>query len=173
MLQKRNRGEQTKKRVPRNFASVHEGQLDTPMIQLHQIWMASLVQRWRNINLLKMVFLWYPERAERMASPKPLCVVCDCCIIGVEKVHALNKDCILLNAKRLSVETYEEFYGETLHPIIKKQYQVDEIKGLLCSPRSYHNGDTFECCSACISSLKPSQKKTTISHQSMQLPMDL
>ena len=50
-------------------------------------------------------------------------------------------------------------YGETLHPILVKQYQVDDIERLLLSPRSYRDGDTFECCSACFSSLKPSQAK--------------
>ena len=88
-----------------------------------------------------------------------VCVVCDRCIIGVEKIHALTKERILLNAKRLSVETYEEFYGEMLHPILVKQYQIDDIKGILLSPRSFCGEDTFECCSTCFSSLKPSQAK--------------
>ena len=83
-------------------------------------------------------------------------MVCDRCIIGVEKIHALTKDRILLNAKCLSVETYEEFYGEMLHPILVKQYQIDDIKGVLLSPRSFRGGDTFEYCSACFSTLKPS-----------------
>ena len=88
-----------------------------------------------------------------------VCVVCDRCIIGVEKTHALTKERILLNAKRPSVETYEEFCGEMLHPILVNQYQIDDIKGILLSPRSFRGGDTFECCSACFSSLKPSQVK--------------
>ena len=78
-----------------------------------------------------------------------MCVVCDRCIIGVEKVHAMNKDHILLNAKRLSVKTYEEFYGETLHPISVKQYQVDDIEGLLLSPRSYRDGG-YICVLLCL-----------------------
>ena len=66
---------------------------------------------------------------------------------------------VFCNAKRLSVETYEELYGEMLHPILVKQYQIDDIKGIFLSPRSFCGGDTFGCCSACFSSLKPSQAK--------------
>ena len=62
------------------------------------------------------------ENSKHQAS---VCVVCDACIIGVEKINQLSKEHILLHKQRLSVETYEEFYkGETLNPLLVKKYEV-------------------------------------------------
>jgi len=88
-----------------------------------------------------------------------VCVICDRCIIGTETIHRMTKERILLNQKRLSVKTYEEFYGEELNPILVDQYSIDDMPGILLSPRSYRDGDTFEACSECFDSLKPYMAK--------------
>ena len=90
-----------------------------------------------------------------------VCVICDRVIIGTESIHLSSKDRILLNEKRLSVKTYEEFYGEQLHPLLVKQYSVNDLPGLLLSPRSYRVNDCFETCSSCYTSMKPCKTKGT------------
>jgi len=84
-----------------------------------------------------------------------VCVVCDCLIIGEEKVHLMPKERLENNRNRLSVETYEQNFGE-MHPLLIEQYQVAGLEGMLLSPRSYRSGDNFECCASCFSSTKPS-----------------
>ena len=43
--------------------------------------------------------------------------------------------------------------------ILANQYCVEDFPGLLLSPRSYRDGENFECCSSCYSSLMPSKAK--------------
>jgi hypothetical protein len=73
-----------------------------------------------------------------------VCIICDRCIIGTEAIHKLTKAQISLHKKKLSVDSYEEFYETTLKPEVTKQYQinVDDFKGMLLSPQSrkYLNG---------------------------------
>ena len=88
-----------------------------------------------------------------------VCVICDRFIIGVEKIHSLTKERILLNSHRISVKMYEDFYGINMHPILIQQYEINDINGLLLSPRSHRTGDSFECCSACFDALRPSRAK--------------
>lgn len=88
-----------------------------------------------------------------------VCVVCDRIIKGVETIHLLGKDRILLNKQRLSVKSNEEFYARPLNPILIEQYEIEDLKGILLSPRSHRVGDDFEACSHCFSSLKPSKAK--------------
>ncbi len=37
-----------------------------------------------------------------------VCIICNRCITGTEGIHKLTKEQILLDEKRLSVESYEE-----------------------------------------------------------------
>jgi hypothetical protein len=70
----------------------------------------------------------------------------------------------LMHSKRLSVESYENYYDTTLKPKVMKQYQVnvDGLKGMLLSPwsRKYRNG--YVTCSVCYSGMQPQMatKKT-------------
>ncbi|KAL7493250.1 hypothetical protein ACHAWT_002306 [Skeletonema menzelii] len=84
-----------------------------------------------------------------------VCVVCDRFIIGEEKVHQISKQRLEQNRSRLSVQSYEEFYG-SMHPLLIDQYVVEDLAGMLLSPRSYRDGDNFECCSTCFASTKQS-----------------
>ena len=89
-----------------------------------------------------------------------MCAICDRLIIGVEHIHLLSKQRILENQHRLNVKMYEEFYGgEKMSSILANQYCVEDFPGLLLSPRSYRDGDNFECCSSYYSSLMPSKAK--------------
>jgi hypothetical protein len=89
-----------------------------------------------------------------------VCVVCDCLIIGEEKVHQISKERLEKNRNRLSVETYEQNFGQ-MHPLLIEQYQVEGLVGMLLSPRSYRTDDNFECCASCFSSTKPSSAEKT------------
>jgi len=99
-----------------------------------------------------------------------VCVVCDCLIIGEEKVHLMPKERLENNKNRLSVQTYEQNFGE-IHPLLIEQYQVAGLEGMLLSPRSYRSGDNF----VHHVSLAPNHplQKSHPSHQNLLLPMDL
>ena len=65
-----------------------------------------------------------------------VCVICDEVIIGTEEVCSIEKEQILKHSDRLSVRSYNEFYGRNMHPELERQYQIHDMKGLLLSPRS-------------------------------------
>ena len=91
-----------------------------------------------------------------------VCVACDRIIKGTETIHLLSKERILLNKHRLGVATYEKHFVTSLNLTLVKQYEIQDLQGLLLSPRSYREGDNFEACSCCNSSLMPSvAKKST------------
>jgi hypothetical protein len=84
-----------------------------------------------------------------------VCIICNCCIIGTESIHTLTNDQISVHGKRLSVESYEEYYETTLKSKVTKQYEVDGLIGLILSPwsRRYSNG--YATCSVCYSGVQP------------------
>ena len=43
--------------------------------------------------------------------------------------------------------------------ILANQYCVEDLPGLLLFPRSYRDGENYECCSSCYSILMPSKAK--------------
>ena len=77
----------------------------------------------------------------------------------MESIRSLNKSQILENKVRLSVRTYEDFFGKPSNPILVDQYCIHDLPGLLLSPRLFGVGDMFECCSSCFEALKPSKMK--------------
>ena len=108
---------------------------------------------------IKLVTHTYRGNNKHQAS---VCIICERLLIGIETLHKLHKERILEISHRLSVETYQEFYnGEELNPILVQQYHVAGLPGLLLFPRAYRDGDTFECCSQCFSSLKLSKAQVT------------
>jgi hypothetical protein len=74
----------------------------------------------------------------------------------MEGICKLTKDQISPHSKRLSVESYETFYETTLHPEVKRQYQVNVkcLKDLLLSPRSRKYNDGYTTCSCCYSKMQ-------------------
>ena len=113
------------------------------------------------------------QLANRMACPGKkgvfranICIVCDCHIIGTEKICYLTKDELLKNDHRIGLQSYNDFYtkasnggySELLQESeLVKQYTVDGMEGLLLSRRSRHtieNGiDTYEACQSCHESI--------------------
>ncbi len=91
-----------------------------------------------------------------------VCIICDCCIIGTESIHTLTKDQISVRRKRLSAESYEEYYETTLKSKVTKQYEVDGLIGLLLSPWSRRDSNGYATCSVCYSGMQPkmADKKT-------------
>ena len=63
-----------------------------------------------------------------------VCVIYDKLIIGTAKVCSLEKKTILKHRHRLSVERYIEYYGKEMHPELERQYQLQDMKGVLLSP---------------------------------------
>ena len=61
-----------------------------------------------------------------------------------------------MHKKRLSVDSYEEYYETTLNPEVTKQYQIniDDFKGMLLSPRSRKYLDGYATCSVCYSGMQ-------------------
>jgi hypothetical protein len=90
-----------------------------------------------------------------------VCVVCDRVISGDEKVCNISKERLEENRHRLSVDTYESFYGTELHRLLVEQYSVEGLPKILLSPRAYRDGENFECCQSCYSSTLPSRAKKT------------
>ena len=89
-----------------------------------------------------------------------VCVTYDQVIIGTEHMCCLSKEHILENQYRLSVQTYDNFYDNEFNPIILvQQYQVDDLRYLLLSPRAHQNGNTFDACSSCVVGLRPNQAR--------------
>jgi hypothetical protein len=68
-----------------------------------------------------------------------------------------------LHKKRLSVDSYEEYYETTLKPEVTKQYQinVDDFEGMLLSPRSRKYLDGYATCSVCFSGMQSHMAKRT------------
>ncbi len=108
------------------------------------------------------------HRTEDPASPHKhwaiVCIICDCCIIGTEAIRKLMKEQILLHKKRISVESYKEYYEATLKLEVTKQYQinVDDLKGMLLSPQSRKYPNGYATYSVCYSGMQPhmATKKT-------------
>ena len=88
-----------------------------------------------------------------------VCVICDRVILGTKPICKLTKDRIMLNEHRLSVQMLEDFIGDELNDILKKQYQVDGLEGILLSPRAHRDGDSFDSCHSCEVSLRPNQAR--------------
>ena len=71
------------------------------------------------INLSKKEAMKFLHRAKDLKNPHKhraiVCIICDHCIIGTEAIHKLTKEQILFHKKRLSVDSYEEYYETTLN----------------------------------------------------------
>ena len=83
-----------------------------------------------------------------------VCVVYDVEITGTERVCHASRGKLLENKDRLSAQRYNENFGDKLDPLLVKQYEVDDLSGLLLSPRSSkHETGKYVACSHCYSSL--------------------
>ena len=82
------------------------------------------------------------------------CEVCNSQITGTDPVYYLDKDQILKHKNRLSVQSYNEYFGDEFDPVLAKQCGIDGLPGILLSPRSTRNKEgKFVACSHRDSSL--------------------
>ena len=88
----------------------------------------------------------------------PVCVVCDRFIIKHDDLKWIEKTVLLEHQRRLSRSEYEIHHSLLLPTSLKEQYMVDdpELSQLLLSPRARRKDDSYMCCSACKTSLRPS-----------------
>ena len=87
----------------------------------------------------------------------PVCIICDGYIKGVEKICAISKQQLQYHIARIGVESYEDYYGQTLKKELVEQYEVEGLEGLLLSIRSRCGSDgKYTCCESCMNSMKPS-----------------
>ena len=68
-----------------------------------------------------------------------MCVICDVEITGTERVCHVSIEQLLKNKDRLSTQRYNTKIGDKLDPLLVNQYAVDDLPGLLLSPRSSKN----------------------------------
>jgi hypothetical protein len=73
------------------------------------------------------------------------------------QIPSMSISDIKSHSHKLSVERYEEFYGEPLHKDLVKQYHVPGFPGMLLSKRARKVGTgRYSVCQHCKSVLKPS-----------------
>jgi hypothetical protein len=77
----------------------------------------------------------------------PVCVVCDCSIIGTEDFEWITMQCLRYHENVLSSQYH---YTEGVNPVLKSQYKVEkeELSHLLLSPRARFRSDlnSYTCC---------------------------
>ena len=67
-------------------------------------------------------------------------------ITGTDPVCHIDEDQIRKHKNRLSVQSYNEYFGGDMDPILAKKYQVDDLPGILLSPRSHRNKEGIFVC---------------------------
>eukprot|EP00956_Cyclotella_meneghiniana_P012312 scaffold17501_cov132-Cyclotella_meneghiniana.AAC.1 len=67
-----------------------------------------------------------------------VCLICDCFLMEAypNGVPSMSIENIKQHRQRLSVQSYEEYYGITLKESLKKEYTVPGFEGMLLSTRS-------------------------------------
>ena len=90
----------------------------------------------------------------------PICVVCDCFIIGTEKIMNLNRKQLLEHENRLSVQKYKEFNGgNELPKELCEYYHLSGFPRMLLSPRArYTKNKGYSCCESCHTAMAYSHR---------------
>lgn len=102
----------------------------------------------------------------------PVCLVCDCFIIGTERVHRMAKKTIQKYKSALSVHSYQVFHYEILNQKLVTQYRVKGLGGMLLSPSAGRTKKGYSVCSSCYCSPK-NQNLQRQNLPSTRLQMDL
>jgi hypothetical protein len=89
----------------------------------------------------------------------PVCIICDCFVIGTERIRKLKEWEIREHGHRLSCESYEKYHNIEMDTELRNQYSVNGLPGLLLSPRSRKDNDGYIACSSCYNSMRPKDKK--------------
>jgi YHS domain-containing protein len=89
----------------------------------------------------------------------PVCIICDCFVIGTDRIRKLKEHEIKEHGHRLSCESYEKYHNIEMDNELRKQYNVSGFPGLLLSPRSQKDDNGYIACSSCYNSMRPKDKK--------------
>ena len=85
-----------------------------------------------------------------------VCVLCDCFILGIEKVQYVKPSTILKNKDVLSVDYYNTTTGIPINDTLRNQYCVDDplLHELLLSPRAHKKGNLYSTCVSCAQAMR-------------------
>jgi hypothetical protein len=96
----------------------------------------------RNCGKEALRFLHRTQNAKNPHKHKSIvCVICHQFIIGTETIHYLSKDSILEYSHRISVKSYESYYGK-LNYEVKHQYMINH--GHLRDCYFYHDQENLQ-----------------------------
>ena len=85
-----------------------------------------------------------------------VCVVCDCFIIGIEKIRWLSEDQLIAKEAILSVHYLEDLQGQRIPSSLRNQYLIDDnsiLSNLLLSPRAHVKNGKYMSCMTCYKTL--------------------
>ena len=78
-----------------------------------------------------------------------VCIICDCFIIGVEKICWLSEENLIAKQSYLSVDFLEATTNKTIPTELRNQYKItgkDSLCNLLLSPRAHVKGEVYMSC---------------------------
>ena len=81
-----------------------------------------------------------------------VCAVCDCFIIGTEKICYLLVEQLLEKSSYLDVNYLESMTNKKLPPVLRNQYKVENcerLSSLLLSPRAPKKDNNYMSCETC------------------------
>ena len=81
-----------------------------------------------------------------------VCVICDCFIIGVEKINWLSEEKLIAKQSCLSVDFLQVTTNKTIPVELRNQYKIedkDSLSHLLLSPRAHVKDEAYMACDAC------------------------
>lgn len=90
----------------------------------------------------------------------PVCVVCECFIIGTEPIHYLTKKDLKMHRTSLGVHSFEKYYNIDLNQDLEKEYRVPGLDGLLLSPKSTLSVNGYTTCGDCYDHLNHTKHNT-------------
>ena len=82
-----------------------------------------------------------------------VCVICDCFIIGIEKIYWLSQKQLIAKESYLSVSHHEATANKRIPIALRNQYKIennDSLSSLLLSPRAGVKDGEYMACSTCF-----------------------
>lgn len=100
----------------------------------------------------------YLHRTKQEQDPTlhkvPVCVVCECFIIGTEEIHYLSGRELKEHKISLGVDSFEKYYNIDLPRQLQNEYKVSGLDGLLLSPKTTVTSRGYSTCNSCYNHLK-------------------
>ena len=91
-----------------------------------------------------------------------VCIICDCFIIGVEKIYWLTTEQIKLKESYLSVNYFQCNTGKVIPDELREQYKIhnnEQLSNLLLSPRSTQDNGASMSCFTCYTNIRKKDVK--------------